>query len=359
MPVQATFAADVSQSMGDLFDLLDALFTVGEIVEGDPVFYAAEVPTVSGIVDVDVFGNGLRYSGSGRNTFVSRGTIEDIDVYDRFGLALVVEDFGLSVPTLNTVIDDDRTDPAALETFLMGFGWDALLSDRSDVANRQTRVGDDNVRFNLTGNDTLDGAGGNDDLYSGDGNDRMYGGTGADTLDGGLGRDLLYGEAGSDALFGDAGWDTLDGGTGNDRLVGQSGDDRLIGNVGNDRGLGGDGNDRLDGNDGADTLAGEAGNDGVFGGAGNDRISGGAGTDTVGGGSGDDRFEVNGSSAFDRIIDFTVGDDLVAVIGTGERFADIAFVNRAYGTVATGDGWQIRFDNLSSSDLDAGDFVFV
>jgi Ca2+-binding RTX toxin-like protein len=376
MAVIATSAVDSPFSMGDLIDFLDALFVDGEIIDRNSRFYTADVFTAGDVLEADVFGSNFRYASDRGFVFPVSGTIDEVDGYDRVGLFVVMEDFNLSVRTLNTVIDDDAVRPAALERFLMSFGWDFLGGELDDVANRYTRVGADNVLFNLTGNDTLDGAGGRDDLYGGDGSDIMFGGWGFDTLDGGTGKDRLWGEGGKDRLFGGTDNDRLYGGINNDRLYGESGndllrgedgDDRLYGDAGNDRldagvgndsGSGGDGADTLYGRDGNDTLFGDAGDDVIAGGSGNDRLRGGSGSDTLTGGLGLDLFVVDRTSAFDRVTDFTDGVDRIAVQIAGARFADLTIASAAYGTVITGDGFVIRLDGVAAASIGPSDFIF-
>lgn len=74
------------------------------------------------------------------------------------------------------------------------------------------------------------------------------------------------------------------------------------------------GNDFLDGGTGNDTLTGGGGNDTLIGGTGNDFLVGGTGNDTLTGGSGSDRFTFNSrSEGIDKITDFNVVDDTIAV----------------------------------------------
>jgi Ca2+-binding RTX toxin-like protein len=113
----------------------------------------------------------------------------------------------------------------------------------------------------------------------------------------------------NDILIASEGNDTLDGGAGNDNLVGKSGSDNLIGNTGNDN---------LIANSGNDTLTGSAGNDILAGGSGSDTLIGGASSDTLTGGAGADRFTFNSrTEGSDRIVDFNVTDDTIAVSASG------------------------------------------
>lgn len=128
-------------------------------------------------------------------------------------------------------------------------------------------------------NNTINGTAINDIIQGLDGNDRLFGLAGNDTLDGGNGTDTLEGGSGNDSLIGGAGSDTLDGGANNDTLIGGLGGDRL---------LGGDGNDDLTGGQGSNTLI---------------------------GGAGADRFILTAQTDRDTIVDFTDGQDLIALSG--------------------------------------------
>jgi uncharacterized protein len=76
--------------------------------------------------------------------------------------------------------------------------------------------------------------------------------------------------------------------------------------------------DTLNGTDGNDTLFGLAGNDTINGGAGNDTIYGGAGVDLLFGGTGADVFGFNNpNDGIDKINDFVVGEDRIAISRDG------------------------------------------
>ncbi len=105
------------------------------------------------------------------------------------------------------------------------------------------------------------------------------------------GDDSITGSAGTDRLAGFAGMDTLSGGAGHDWLEGWLGNDGLRGGDGNDQLFGGTGEDTLQGDRGADRLQGDAGAD-VF----DFNASSESGV---------------GSSARDRILDFTRGEDKI------------------------------------------------
>ena len=76
--------------------------------------------------------------------------------------------------------------------------------------------------------------------------------------------------------------------------------------------------DTLNGTAGDDTLFGLAGNDTINGGAGNDTIYGGAGVDLLFGGAGNDVFGFNNpNEGIDKINDFVVGEDKIAISRDG------------------------------------------
>lgn len=71
----------------------------------------------------------------------------------------------------------------------------------------------------------------------------------------------------------------------------------------------------LTGNAGDNRLAGMAGNDVLSGGAGNDRLIDGTGSDVLIGGAGKDTFVLQADGAYDRIADFTLGQDRIDLSG--------------------------------------------
>jgi uncharacterized protein YjiK len=76
--------------------------------------------------------------------------------------------------------------------------------------------------------------------------------------------------------------------------------------------------DTLNGSSGNDTIFGLAGNDTINGGAGNDTIYGGIGVDFLFGGAGADVFGFNNANeGFDKINDFVVGEDKIAISRDG------------------------------------------
>ncbi|HEY9644191.1 MAG TPA: hypothetical protein V6C57_27100, partial [Coleofasciculaceae cyanobacterium] len=120
----------------------------------------------------------------------------------------------------------------------------------------------------------------------------------SDILRGSRKNDILHGQQGDDSLFGDSG---------NDRLFGEADADDLRGEVGKDR---------LDGGKGNDSLSGGNGRDRLWGGDGDDVLIGDNGRDTLVGGKGRDHFGLGiGERGVDRIVDFSVKDDLLVISG--------------------------------------------
>jgi Ca2+-binding RTX toxin-like protein len=137
----------------------------------------------------------------------------------------------------------------------------------------------------------------------------------------------LVGSVADDFLYGSEGNDTLDGGAGNDNLVGKAGSDRLIGN---------------------------AGNDNLIGNSGNDTLIGGAGNDTLTGGSGADRFTFNSrNEGIDRITDFSVVDDAIAVsaagFGGGLVIGTLPATRFVIATAATNTNHRFIYNNTSGA----------
>jgi Ca2+-binding RTX toxin-like protein len=112
--------------------------------------------------------------------------------------------------------------------------------------------------------------------------------------------------------------DSLTGSSGNDTIDGLAGNDTINGGAGKDALSGGDGNDSIQGGTGNDTLKGGSGKDILIGGSGNDRLVGGPGNDTLTGGADVDRFIFNTpNEKLDRITDFNVPEDAIAVSKQG------------------------------------------
>jgi Ca2+-binding RTX toxin-like protein len=219
-------------------------------------------------------------------------------------------------------------------------GWDSVFSSVT------WRLGDHFEQLTLLGNSTIMGWGNDLDnrITGNDGNNRLFGGAGADTLNGGLGADTMDGGEGDDLYIvdnvGDVIIERANGGVDTVRssvsytLANQVENLNLIGAAvegignrssnfiqGNNAGnllMGLEGHDTLFGHGGNDTLLGGAGRDSLSGGDGDDVIAGGEGADTLMGGAGRDTFVFYGpDDGADRVMDFTVGEDMLAVSASG------------------------------------------
>lgn len=132
---------------------------------------------------------------------------------------------------------------------------------------------------------------------------------------------------GGGVVEGGSGDDTIRGGTGSDEIDGGNNDDDIRGRQGDDIMDGGSGNDIVRAGLGDDVLDGGSGNDFMRGGAGEDIIIGGLGQDTMFGNGGADVFvfntaaeSTNAGAAWDRIMDFNQGEDLIDLSNFNARF---------------------------------------
>ncbi|MEQ8587316.1 MAG: DUF4347 domain-containing protein [Thalassobaculaceae bacterium] len=167
--------------------------------------------------------------------------------------------------------------------------------------------------FGSNSGDLIRSLAGSDTVLGLDGDDTLSGGAGLDQLQGNGGHDLIYGNTDGDILYGNTDGDTLFGGQATDDLYGGQGDDLLYGNRADDTIWGNLGNDTLYGGQEGDRLIGGSGADRLWGNLGDDTLSGGTGDDTLAGGGGADRLVFTDAGGADRILDFTIGEDLLAV----------------------------------------------
>lgn len=146
----------------------------------------------------------------------------------------------------------------------------------------------------------------------------------------------------SEALTFGAGRQQADGGLGNDSLSGGGGRDTLLGGADDDLLSGGRGADMLDGGDH------------------DDRLTGGAGDDVLAGGAGADSFQYFGRKAgADVITDFTLGEDMIDLRGTGLGFDRITVSAFGDGDARIDFGQtSIRLDGVAAADLGADSFLF-
>ncbi len=372
----------------------------------DTVSYAASATGIK----IDLANQSLNAGGAALDTLISfenviGGSFAD-EIYGTTGNNVLQGGAG-DDKLFGLASNDTLSGGAANDLLSGGFGDDAVNGD----------AGNDFLHGGL-GNDTLDGglnddvaAGGenNDVLLGGDGNDRLHGQSGDDQMDGGTGNDFLAGGVGSDLLLGGTGNDAInagdgddiiDGGDGNDVIAGGAGfnvidggvgtdtityanilatsssfgfgfgfyadldltadplgnmdgflaDDDLLGNIENI--VGSDGADYLAGNAAVNVLRGGAGNDFLFSRGSADRLFGGLGADTF-------IFE-NTAGGIDKILDFAVGADSLAVVSG--NFGEINAGNivarltiNAAGTVGATALAQFIFDN---ADAGAGNLFF-
>jgi uncharacterized protein YjiK len=119
-----------------------------------------------------------------------------------------------------------------------------------------------------------------------------------------------------------------------------------------------------------ENITGSAYADVIYGEAGNNRIEGGFGNDTLVGRAGNDTFVFEADAmglgiSQDRIIDFTVGVDVIELNGYGAAFDTLAeilavSVDRASGvSIEFSATDTIIFSNVTRSQFTMGDFVFV
>jgi len=235
------------------------------------------------------------------------------------------------------------------DTLIGGAGNDTYIIDHvGETVVEEAGGGYDSVRTSLSSHtlaanvETLTYTGTGD--FAGTGNSLVNvitGGVGNDTLDGGAGADRLVGGAGNDTYIidnaSDAIVETADGGydtqvtslttamaRANIEALTYSGSGNFVGyaNATGTAITGGAGDDKLSGGAGIDILSGRGGND---------VLTGGAGADVF-------RFE-NLGSGVDRITDFQVGVDHIALKATAfgiTTLSDLSFVSGVAPQAADG-----------------------
>jgi len=263
-------------------------------------------------------GNGAanRLDGkAGADTMIG-GAGNDIYVVDTFTATATPDDLVVEAAAggSDTVESSVSYVLAANVENLLLTGAANLGGTGNGLANRITGNSGANLLSGGSGADSLSGGAGADTLNGDAGNDRLDGGGDADTMAGGLDHDVYVVDHVLDRVVenGSSGTDTIESSvdyglpTHVERLV-------LTGTSGRS-GRGNSGNNSVTGNSGGNLLNGGSGNDNVDGGAGNDQIYGSLGNDVLKGGLGLDRFLFNtalGSTNVDRIVDFSVADDLI------------------------------------------------
>ncbi|MBE9098312.1 hypothetical protein [Vacuolonema iberomarrocanum] len=311
--------------------------------------------------------------------FVASLNLADLDGHNGFVIN-GIDEYDLSGTSVSGAGDINGD---GIDDLIIGARWAEPNGESYVVFGRQSPTpGNDvltgtsgrDVIFALAGNDRVSGLAGNDRLAGQEGNDRLIGGAGRDNLLGGSGQDTLLGGADDDRLLGGTDNDRLNGNGGNDRLVGGAGSDTLrggagadtlVGGVANDTLLGGGGNDRLLGSAGDDALNGQSGNDIVRGGSGNDVLRGGIGNDRLIGdqgndlittGEGRDRIVIRPGQGFDRVTDFSDGQDRI-VLG-GISFEQLSIQQRNnHVLISVGSERLLRLNNTQVETISEADFV--
>lgn len=152
---------------------------------------------------------------------------------------------------------------------------------------------------------------------------------------------LALASQGNDSVFGGGGNDTLFGGQSNDLIIGGRNDDLLLG----DRG--------------ADAIYGGRGNDTLVGGNGNDFLSGDFGINVLTGGGGSDRFAIQPSRGNDTVLDFSVDEDFLELVG-GLQFGDISLEQSGLNTLIrrNSDGQELMIlNNVIASSIGTSTFI--
>lgn len=209
-----------------------------------------------------------------------------------------------------------------------------------------------------------------DDILSGD--------NGANRLDGREGNDELRGNGGNDVLEGGAGADWLDGGPGMDIISYYLSGTGVTVNL--SEGFAEGGHAEGDSFVNIEGLEGSFYDDVLEGDSGANRLSGSYGSDMLTGGAGADVFvfaDITDESIFgvndvtDTILDFTDGEDLIDLSGTGlGGFDDLVVTDDENGVRITlssdvwnpvdssSDGDTILLVDFDIANLDASDFIF-
>lgn len=255
-------------------------------------------------------------------------------------------EINLDLSTANGTDGFDRIIAGDLTPIDTDPAQDGIQARHDDLENlivdpSQEAAGREDILYDSTGHDKLQGLGGSDILHAKrGGDDRLEGGLDSDVLLGGAGNDELYANnyqdfetalAANDLQVDSTNkGDLLDGGEGDDIAVGFEGRDALVGGAGDDILMGGGGDDILSGDEtvntqymsnigywkidrqidaegdltsyrriyqnliteqksGDDILLGGSGDDWLLGGAGQDWLDGGAGNDVAFGEAGDDQ----------------------------------------------------------------------
>ncbi len=250
----------------------------------------------------------------------------------------------------------DNTNDVIVELF--NGGTDSVTS--SVTFTLSTNV----EKLTLTGSSDINGTGNtlNNTITGNSGNNVLFGDLGNDIINGGIGADTMHGGGGSDSFtvddLGDVVVEIYD--QGSDKVTASvtfalnSQVENLIltGNAVID-GTGNALKNTLTGNGAANTLLGFANIDKLLGGLGADTLNGGTGKDTLTGGGDADTFLFGdfGSSNWDNVTDFALGQDLIGLIGSSFGLATGALAPQsfAFGTAATDQFQRILYDQATGN----------
>jgi len=302
---------------------------------------------------IDGVGQGAPGGGAAARVFLTVWDGGGNDTYDfsdyAGGVVVDLAPGGFSVTSRSQLALLDTRDG----TLARGNVFNALLHQGNGASLIENAIGGsgaDTLAGNQAGN-WLRGGGGNDRLLGLGGDDRLDGGTGADTLLGGTGDDTFIVDSTGDVVIeqNNEGLDTLLVETALAITLPFAVERLVLGEAGR-FGLGNAGANQLLGNAAANRLEGLGGND---------VIEGGRGADTLAGGSGADHFVLRRGDGFDRIEDFTTGEDHLALIGFGFTAAQV--LTRATEVaeglridLGGGDGmllWGVRMAGFEGGDL--------
>jgi len=186
------------------------------------------------------------------------------------------------------------------------------------------------------------GSEGVDVINGGQGNDTIRTGDGSDTISGGSGLDLLsYSRSGSGVQV------SLE--TGSTRMA--NGDTDRFKEI-----------EHIEGSSFNDLIVADASGATLSGGDGNDYIISGGRSDLLTGGRGHDIFSFGPDSGSDRIVDFSVGEDLIEINIPAISYADLIFEKGGYSTTVSyigGATGSIMLLGVDQSALSASDFRFT
>lgn len=186
------------------------------------------------------------------------------------------------------------------------------------------------------------------------------GATASNTLMGGNGNDIMSAFVDTnyyaDPFYSGLAHNFLEGGKGNDELTatiatGSDGASELYGGAGRDVLTAVGGMDNI--------LDGGSGNDTVTGSDGRDQIRGGTGRDFLTGGADSDQFVFATGDGSDTVCDFEDGLDIIRITAGAADFSEVTVTAQGLDALIQFANVAVLLENVDSSLIDAGDFVFV